>query len=347
MQIPIQNRRKAATWTYQNPVLRQGEWALETDTGLVKVGDGATVWNSLGYGYGGAAPADLSALHARSTLGTILLQRATDGTASTATPTIDCDTVSVYSLTALAADITAVTISGTPHDGQRITVPITDNGTARTIAWGSGFVGRLLLKTSPNYPHVQELVYNATLAKWVGESFSEPTNPWGPRDSGLLGWAYDPVAATGSTITTLGTLYLVKVKVTPGVPISNCHINLATIGASLTNAFMGLYHPTTAAKLGATADLTTAWNSTVGNRTHALAAPVTPTTDSVYVGFYSYGSGATAPTFQRAANNNAVFLGGSAGNYRFCTADTGRTTSLPDPFGTQTASAVAFWVGLS
>lgn len=42
-------RDTAANWTAANPTLLQGEWALETDTDRVKMGDGTTAWNSLGY----------------------------------------------------------------------------------------------------------------------------------------------------------------------------------------------------------------------------------------------------------------------------------------------------------
>lgn len=42
-------RGLAATWTSTNDVLLDGELGLERDTGKVKVGDGATGWNSLPY----------------------------------------------------------------------------------------------------------------------------------------------------------------------------------------------------------------------------------------------------------------------------------------------------------
>lgn len=46
----IQLRRgTAAQWTAANPVLAAGEPGLETDTGYLKMGDGATDWNSLPY----------------------------------------------------------------------------------------------------------------------------------------------------------------------------------------------------------------------------------------------------------------------------------------------------------
>lgn len=37
----------AANWRKKNPVLRKGEQGLETDTGIIKIGDGVTAYNSL------------------------------------------------------------------------------------------------------------------------------------------------------------------------------------------------------------------------------------------------------------------------------------------------------------
>lgn len=42
-------RGTAAAWTAANPTLAAGEPGYETDTGLLKVGDGATAWNGLAY----------------------------------------------------------------------------------------------------------------------------------------------------------------------------------------------------------------------------------------------------------------------------------------------------------
>lgn len=48
----IQIRRDtAANWSAANPVLGQGEEGYETDTGKIKLGDGTTAWNSLGYAF--------------------------------------------------------------------------------------------------------------------------------------------------------------------------------------------------------------------------------------------------------------------------------------------------------
>ena len=42
-------RGLAANWTATNPTLAQGEFGYEIDTGRIKIGDGITAWNSLGY----------------------------------------------------------------------------------------------------------------------------------------------------------------------------------------------------------------------------------------------------------------------------------------------------------
>lgn len=42
-------RGTAAQWTSANPILADGEWGLETDTGLTKLGLGGVAWNSLSY----------------------------------------------------------------------------------------------------------------------------------------------------------------------------------------------------------------------------------------------------------------------------------------------------------
>jgi hypothetical protein len=61
-------------------------------------------------------------------------------TASSATPSIDCDLYDAYDITALAAAITSVTITGTPTHGQRLWIGIKDNGSARAMATGSSII---------------------------------------------------------------------------------------------------------------------------------------------------------------------------------------------------------------
>ena len=53
MAVTIQIRRgTAASWTSSNPILAEGELAVELDTGKFKIGNGTTDWNSLAYSTG-------------------------------------------------------------------------------------------------------------------------------------------------------------------------------------------------------------------------------------------------------------------------------------------------------
>lgn len=61
--------------------------------------------------------------------------------ASSGTPTINTDNVDIYTITALAENITSMTtnLSGTPTLGQTLILFITDDGTSRDITWGASF----------------------------------------------------------------------------------------------------------------------------------------------------------------------------------------------------------------
>ena len=50
VRVQMQQRRDtAANWTAAGPTLLAGEIGYETDTGKIKIGDGATAWASLAY----------------------------------------------------------------------------------------------------------------------------------------------------------------------------------------------------------------------------------------------------------------------------------------------------------
>jgi hypothetical protein len=94
-------------------------------------------------------------------------------TTSSATPTINTDTVDEYDITALAAAITSMTtnLSGNPNNGDTLIVRFKDNGTARTITWGTSFASSgtatLLATTVINKTHYVGLRYDSTTAKWI------------------------------------------------------------------------------------------------------------------------------------------------------------------------------------
>lgn len=90
---------------------------------------------------------------------------------SSATPTINTDNTDIHTITALAAAITSFTtnLSGTPVNGQKLTIRIKDNGTARAITWGASFVSRgATLPTTTvlgKYVYVG-FIYNSTASVW-------------------------------------------------------------------------------------------------------------------------------------------------------------------------------------
>jgi hypothetical protein len=92
---------------------------------------------------------------------------------SSATPAINVDTTDQFNITAQAAAITSMTsgLTGTPTDGQPLTVRIKDNGTARAITWGASFsttgLGTPITTTVVNKTHIVQFIYDSTAAKWA------------------------------------------------------------------------------------------------------------------------------------------------------------------------------------
>lgn len=171
---------------------------------------------------------------------------------------------------------------------------------------------------------------------------------FGPADHNYLAWTYDPaVGMAGLIVPAAGTLHLIKLKLDVSALVTNIVMALTSAGATLTSGqnFAMLYS-SAGVLLGQTATQHTAWQST-GLKTMALTTPVTVAAGYVYAGFYTNGS--TLPTFCRGNQSSAP--GGNAGlaapSLRSATADTGLTTAPPDPFGAQTANAVAWWMALS
>jgi hypothetical protein len=90
-------------------------------------------------------------------------------TASTATPSIDCALYDQYNITALAANITSITVTNT-YDGCKLAIRFTGTAT-RTITHGSSFqssgVATLLATTSGTNTHMAFYVYDSVKAKFV------------------------------------------------------------------------------------------------------------------------------------------------------------------------------------
>lgn len=88
-----------------------------------------------------------------------------------ATPSIDTDNGTIFSITALAQAITSMTtnLTGTPTDGQDIRIRITDNGTARGITWGSSFEPTTITLPSTTVINTRltvQFTWNTVTSKW-------------------------------------------------------------------------------------------------------------------------------------------------------------------------------------
>jgi hypothetical protein len=89
---------------------------------------------------------------------------------SSATPTINTDNYDVYTITALAANITSFTtnLSGTPTDGQTLIISITGTAT-RDLTWGASFEASTIplpTTTSGTSRLDVGLIWNSVTSKW-------------------------------------------------------------------------------------------------------------------------------------------------------------------------------------
>ena len=93
---------------------------------------------------------------------------ATTTSASTITP--NCDTTNMYTVTALATNPTFADPSGTPYDGQPLTIRVKDNGTSRSLTWNgiyrAGTDVALPTATTISKQLYSFFIYNAADSKW-------------------------------------------------------------------------------------------------------------------------------------------------------------------------------------
>lgn len=88
-------------------------------------------------------------------------------TASSITP--NADTTEVYTLTALASNLTINAPTGTPYNGQSLVIRIKDNGTARSLTWNAIF--KTMGVTLPTTTTAGKKMY-------VGATYDSATNTW-------------------------------------------------------------------------------------------------------------------------------------------------------------------------
>ena len=199
----IQIRRDtAANWTSANPTLAQGELGAETDTSKIKIGDGSTVWNSLGYlvdtgGY--AAYSDTTAnftgtlqnggsnVVVDTDIGSTVQAYDANTTTSTNTQTLTNKTVrdTVYALTGTAFDATNgsvqtktlaanTTFTDSLTSGDAIVLQL-EAGASDTVTWptmtwvtsGGNVAPTLTAKDTLVFWKVSSVLYGAYTGSYV------------------------------------------------------------------------------------------------------------------------------------------------------------------------------------
>ena len=179
-------------------------------------------------------------------------------------------------------------------------------------------------------------------------SGSSPVNDWLPSDNGLLLAAYDPVEATGTAITTAGTMYLVKLTPRTSVTITNLWISIQTAGSGTsTGSFVGLYN-SAGTLLSGSADIGTSLAS-AGALSTALTTPQAVTAGSFYWAAILTNLGTTQPTLREAVGpvGGSSNVNLSAAVSRFASNGTLQTVlpSTITPASNSQAAGNSYWVG--
>jgi hypothetical protein len=147
----IQVRRGTASqWTSTNPTLAAGEWGFESDTGKVKIGNGSTAWNSLGYTGAG----DIEGV----TAGTGLSGGGTSGTVTVSINTaVTADltttqTLTNKTLTTPTLDDPKINLAFDAQTGTTYTTVLNDNGQVVTMNNASANTLSIPTNASVAYP---------------------------------------------------------------------------------------------------------------------------------------------------------------------------------------------------
>jgi hypothetical protein len=142
----IQVRRGTASqWTSANPTLAAGEWGYETDTNKVKIGNGSTAWNSLGYQGAG----DIEGV----TAGTGLSGGGTSGTVTVSIDTsVTVDLTTAQTLTNKSLTDPKINLAFDAQTGTTYTTVLNDNGQVVTMNNASANTLSIPTNASVAYP---------------------------------------------------------------------------------------------------------------------------------------------------------------------------------------------------
>jgi hypothetical protein len=146
----IQVRRGTASqWTSANPTLSSGEWGFESDTGKVKIGNGSTAWNSLGYTGAGTVTSITAGTGLSGGTITATGTIAIDSTVATLTGS---QTLTNKTLTTPTLDDPKINLAFDAQTGTSYTTVLNDNGQVVTMNNASANTLSIPTNASVAYP---------------------------------------------------------------------------------------------------------------------------------------------------------------------------------------------------
>lgn len=237
MAFRIQIRRDTSTtWAVNNPILLQGELGYETDTNYLKIGDGTTPWNDLGYWSGGLTGGGL-----------IVKENST----TVQTPTNVLNFSDDFNVTASSSNTANISIVNSGASSPTINV-FKDGALGITGATGFNFTGSPISVTYTGKTVNVDLIgssvpYFSVTATLSGGNFSAFSSSRGPDGEPLTGpnWNFS-LSNTSNNLTITHNQ--------GSVPIG-----LATQGTNATDVFVN--YPTGISNSGFTLSYPTSKNS--------------------------------------------------------------------------------------
>lgn len=152
-----------------NPVTTSGTLAISYASGYsIPTTSSQSNWDTA-YSWGNHASAGYITGSSTSTLTNKRITPRVSSTASASSVTPDISAYDVYAFTALAANLTINAPTGSPADGEKITLRILDNGTSRTLTWNGTYTAigvTLPTSTTANKTVYIGCVYNAANTRW-------------------------------------------------------------------------------------------------------------------------------------------------------------------------------------
>lgn len=185
----------------------------------------------------------------------------------------------------------------------------------------------------------------ASAATWQAASVVQvaPT----PAANSLALWNFDPVAASANTTVSAGKVWLMAVQVLTARTITNLIVNVNSnaVGGTSGQNWAALYD-STGARVGLTADQTTAWGSN-GDKIMALSAPYAAPIGTYYVALLANAATSTMKVIAASPSNLAVNVGIAAAPFRFNSGLSGQTTMPASVTLSSFSSDFPLWVGIS